>query len=201
MEYWTSPSMLSPLDKRYVIEHHVQLTDLTPGTTYHYKTMSEDAAGNLAVSDKYSFTTLGKPPAAAFTSCCLKISPSEVNIGEEVTISVRVNNTGNVAGSYKVTLKINGVVEATEEVTLNPGESKKVTFVTAKDVAGSYSVVVDEVSGSFTVKEKPAIPPPPPEEVPSVVKPPINWPLIGGVIAGVVIVGLLIFFLVRRRLA
>ncbi|MBA7626871.1 hypothetical protein ES703_34329 [subsurface metagenome] len=159
--------------------------------------MSEDKADNLAVSDVHSFTTLGEAPAAAFTSCCLRISTGEVNIGEEVTISVSVNNTGNVAGSYEVTLKINGAVEATEEVTLNPGDSEKVTFTTAKDVAGSYSVAVNGLSGSFTVKEPvptPAPPPAPPPPAPEA----INWWLIGGIIAAVV-VGLLIFFLVRRR--
>jgi len=60
VEYWTSPSMLSPLDKAYVTEHHIELTDLTPETTYHYRTMSRDRAGNLAVSNEYTFTTLGE---------------------------------------------------------------------------------------------------------------------------------------------
>jgi uncharacterized integral membrane protein len=32
-------------------------------------------------------------------------------------------------------------------------------------------------------------------------KPPINWPLIGGIIAAVVIVGLVIFFVRRKRAA
>jgi len=64
VEYWNSPSMLSPLDEAYVLEHHIQLADLTPGTTYYYRTMSGDRAGNLAVSDEYTFTTLGKEEVA-----------------------------------------------------------------------------------------------------------------------------------------
>ena len=199
VEYWTSPSKLSPLDTAMVINHLVHLTDLTPGTTYHYKTMSRDAAGNLAVSDVHSFTTLGLP--ATFTTSDLSISPAEVDIGEEVTISAKVANTGDVEGTYEVTLKINGVIEETKKVDVDAGASKMVTFTTAKDVAGTYSVAVDGLSGSFTVKEKPAPPEEiPPEEVPPV-KVPINWPLIGGIIAGVVIVGLLVLFLVRRRAA
>jgi len=199
VEYWSSPSKLSPLDTERVINHLVRLTDLTPATTYHYKTMSRDAAGNLAVSDVHSFTTLGLP--ATFTTSDLSISPAEVDIGEEVTISAKVANTGDVEGTYEVTLKINGVIEETKKVDVDAGASKMVTFTTAKDVAGTYSVAVDGLSGSFTVKEKPAPPEEiPPEEVPPV-KVPINWPLIGGIIAGVVIVGLLVFFLVRRRAA
>lgn len=198
VEYWTSPSRLSPLDEKRTYNHLVHLTSLTPGTTYHYKTMSKDAAGNLAVSVKHTFATAGKPPAAIFTSSDLSISPSEVNIGEMVTISVLVTNTGTASDSYKVTFKINGVVEATKEVTLNAGVSKEVTFTTAKDKAATYSVDVNGLSGSFTVKEKPVpVPAPPPPPAPPEVKPPVNWPLIGGLIAAAVIAGLL-FFLIRR---
>ena len=62
VEYWASPSTLSPLDTTLVVNHHVGLTDLTPGTTYHYKTMSKDKAGNLAESAEYTFTTPGQAP-------------------------------------------------------------------------------------------------------------------------------------------
>ena len=40
----------------------IQLTGLTPSTTYHYKTLSKDKAGNLAKSTKYTFTTLEEAP-------------------------------------------------------------------------------------------------------------------------------------------
>jgi len=53
-------------------------------------------------------------------------------------------------------------------------------------VAGSYLVDVNGLSDSFTVKE---------EAAPTS----INWPVLSGVIAGVVIVGLLILLMVRRR--
>jgi hypothetical protein len=200
MEWWSSPSTLSPLDETLVLQHLVKLTGLTPGTTYHYKTMSKDAAGNLAVSPEYTFTTLGKAPAAAFTSSNLSISPSEVDIGGSVTISVLVTNTGSASGSYEVVLKLNGVTEATKKVTVAAAKSESVSFSVSKDKAGTYSVDVDGLKGSFTVKEKPAPPPTAPPVTPEVPKP-INWPLIGVIIGGVVVVGLLVFFLVRRRAA
>jgi len=202
VEYWSSPSNFSPLDTERVIEHLVHLTDLTPATTYHYQVMSADRADNLTVSDEYTFTTLGEVPAAVFTSSNLSTSPSEVNIGETVTISVLITNAGDAAGSYEVTLKINGVVEATKEVTLGPGTSQEVTFSTARDVAGSYTVDVNGHSGSFTVKEKPAPPPPPVTPAPPAPAPPPaaapNWPVIWGITGGV-IAGLVIYWVVRRR--
>ncbi|MBA7705025.1 hypothetical protein ES703_113849 [subsurface metagenome] len=205
VEYWTSPSMLSPLDETLVIQHHVQLTGLTPGTKYYYKTMSMDRAENLAVSDEYTFTTLGKAPAAAFTTSNLSVSPSEVNVGESVTISVLVTNTGNLAGSYEVTFKIDGVAVASEEVTLAAGGSETVTFTAAKDVADSYSVNVNGLTGSFTVIEEvapappaPAAPAPPAPPAPAPPLPSaINWAIVAPIIA--VAVFLAIFLPLRQR--
>jgi parallel beta-helix repeat protein/predicted outer membrane repeat protein len=197
VEYEASPGMLSPLDETYVNEHHVHLTSLTPCTTYNYRTMSMDRAGNLAISDVYTFTTLGE---ATFTSSVLSISPGEVSAGETVNISVVVTNTCSCLGSYTVTLKINDVVEETSEVTLEAGAGESVTFTVSRDEAGAYSVDIDGLSGSFTVTA--------PEEAEdastngaALDEPPVNWPLIGGIIAGVVIIGLLIFFVVRRKAA
>jgi hypothetical protein len=120
---------------------------------------------------------------------------------------VLIHNTGDGSGSYTATLKINGVVEATKEVTLNAGASEEVVFTTAKNVAGGYSVEIDGISGSFAVKEKPAPPPPPPSapEAPTAPTPSpaleIKWPLILGIAGGVVVVGLIILFVIRRRRA
>jgi len=97
-----------------------------------------------------------------------------------------LTNTGGTHGSYTVVLKINGVKEADRTVTIAAGDTLNLIFPVTKEAAGSYSVTVDGLSGSFTVVE------------PSVVT---NWPLLGGIIGAVVIVALLVFFLVfsRRR--
>ncbi len=164
-----------------------------------------DTEANLIVAEIGHFTAFAVlgyevvvPPVlpAAFTVRDLTVSPGEVYIGESASFSVIVANTGGESGSYEVTLKINGVVEEAKEITVTAGASKEVTFTTSKGEAGSYSVEVNGLSGSFTVKEKPApLPlPPPPEKL-------INWRVLGAIIVGVVVVGLLIFFLLRRRRA
>ncbi|MBA7641139.1 hypothetical protein ES703_48812 [subsurface metagenome] len=99
---------------------------------------------------------------AAFTISSLTISPTEVDIGKEVTIGVLIANTGDLTGSYEVTLEIDNVVVSTKEVTLAGGTSQRVTFTATKDVAGTYSVDVSGLTGSFTVKEEvvpPVVPP------------------------------------------
>ncbi|MFC2043980.1 Ig-like domain-containing protein [Chloroflexota bacterium] len=100
------------------------------------------------------------PKPAAFTVSSLSISPSEVNVGEMVTISVMVANTGEATGTHIVTLELNGVAAETREVTVNGGASQKVTFTTARDTAGSYTVSIAALSGKFTVKELPVEKPP-----------------------------------------
>ena len=161
------------------------------------------------------------PRPASLTN--LTISPAEVKTGETVTVSVLVTNPGSIECDYQVQLKVNGSVEETNEVTLAGGASQTVTFTTAKDVAGVYSVTVGALLGTFTVKaalvsvavEKetpsPSTTPQPVAEtssLPSTTTQPvgetptyhINWSILGGLIGGVVvIVTLLVYFLALRR--
>lgn len=204
VEYWSSSTELTPLDERRVLEHLVHLTDLTPATTCDFEVMSRDKAGNLAVSDEYTFTTLGQP--ATFTTTDLTVTPDEVDIGANVTISVSVANTGDLAGSHRVTLKIDNVVVSTKYVALAGGARQKVTFTTSKDVDGTYTVNVDGLAGTFVVKAAPLplLPPSPSPAPPAPLPPlptPINWWLIGGIIAAVIIIGVVVSLVVIRRRA
>lgn len=130
------------------------------------------------------------PPApAAFSVSNLSINPLEVQPKEAVAITLSVANTGGTEGSYNVVLKINGVKEAEKSITLAAGSSQNVSFSVTKEEAGSYSVDINGLSGSFTVAAAPA---PALPAAPA----PIAWWI--WVIVGVVVVGLLAFFLVRR---
>ena len=160
-----------------------------------------DTAANTVsaeVTQLTPFAILAKllPAPAVFTVSDLSISPAEVDIGQEVTISVLVTNTGDLAGSYKVTLKLDQLVVDTKEIVLAGGASQKVTLTTARDVAATYTVDVNGLTGTFVVKAAPPVVPPPVVPPPK----PINWWLIGGIIAAVVVLGVAIsLVLVRRR--
>ncbi|WP_297363875.1 NAD(P)H-dependent oxidoreductase subunit E, partial [Thauera sp.] len=52
----------SPLNANFLTAHSVVLSGLTAGTTYHYRVKSRDAAGNLATSNDFTFTTLSGVP-------------------------------------------------------------------------------------------------------------------------------------------
>ena len=58
----------------------------------------------------------------------LIISPTDIQPGDTVTISVRVRNRGGAQGDYTVVLKINGITEAEETITVRAGGSERAEF-------------------------------------------------------------------------
>ncbi|MFQ5996001.1 MAG: CARDB domain-containing protein [Dehalococcoidales bacterium] len=109
------------------------------------------------VSHFTGFTIMASTRPAAFTASDLTITPTEVDIAQSVTISATATNTGDLAGSYDVTLKINGKVVSTKKVTLAGQASGQVTFTTIQGAPGTYAVNIDGLSGTFTVKSPPPV--------------------------------------------
>jgi hypothetical protein len=64
VEYGTTAAYGSrtALNAAMVTGHTAGLTGLLAGTTYHYRVLSRDAAGNLATSQDFAFTTTAAPP-------------------------------------------------------------------------------------------------------------------------------------------
>lgn len=143
-------------------------------------------AGSFKVMEK---PTPPPPTPTEFAVSDLVVTPPEIYVGESVSIRVLVVNTGGQSGSCNVTLKLNSVVEATKEVTVEAGSSQEVAFSLSKDIVDTYNVDVNGLTGSFTVKEKPE------EVVPSET----NWTLISGIAGGLIVVGLIVFFVIRRK--
>jgi len=171
-------------------------------TTGTYVVQLANLEGTCTVIEPTEPVPAGAP--ASFECSSLSISPVEVNVGETVSISVLVANTGEEEGSYTAILKINGVVEANKDITLDAGASEKVTFILAKDIADSYSVEINGLSGSFIVREEqepvsPVTPPAPQSPEPELTPTPsgINWAILGPVIG--VAVFLAIFLPIRLR--
>ncbi|MFC2019367.1 cohesin domain-containing protein [Chloroflexota bacterium] len=142
------------------------------------------------------------PTPAAFSVSDLLIFPSEVAIGEKVTVSAVITNSGTSGGQYESTLNIDEKVEATRTVEVAAGASKQITFTVSRAVAGSYTVNIDRLSDTFAVKANPPLIPPsaPAEPAPAEPSTAINWPVLGSVIGAVAIaLGLFISSQIRRR--
>ena len=102
------------------------------------------------------FVTLPKPVEplpGEFELSNLTISPSSVTVGESVTISVDVTNTGETNVTGTITLALNDVVETTKTVTVAANETETVTFTVTKSVPGIYAVTIPgtTLTGTFTV--------------------------------------------------
>ena len=146
----------------------------------------------------YSGTPPPPPAPAAFTTTSLSISPTTVNTGEPVTISVLATNIGEEAGIYTITLRINGTVEATQRIVLAGSASQTVSFTTSRYQVGSYSVDVNGIPGYFTVSAAATPPPTTPTPTPQPPAGPSRW-LIGGILAAAVTAVTILLVLRRRR--
>jgi hypothetical protein len=78
------------LNPALVTAHSQVLSGLIAGTTYHYRVKSRDAAGNLAVSSDFTFTTLFGNDAA-FVSQSV---PATMIAGETYAVTVSMLNEG-----------------------------------------------------------------------------------------------------------
>ena len=60
VEYGTTSGIYNNAESSLslTIDHKIDITDLSPSTTYYYIVITADELGNVAVSDEYSFTTL-----------------------------------------------------------------------------------------------------------------------------------------------
>src|SRR5580658_2120198 len=71
VDYGTSAnySTSSALNSSMVSAHSVSITSLSPATLYHFRVKSKNAAGLLATSGDFTFTTAtGTPPTVSITS-------------------------------------------------------------------------------------------------------------------------------------
>jgi len=117
-------------------------------------------------------------------------TPISSKSGSQVNISIRVANTGKAQGVKTLQLKINGNVEAQQEVVLSPGESQVVKFTVNKNTPGTYKASIDPLSADFAITSTAASQQSGDSEIPVV-----------GIIIGVVllIVLLLVVIVYKRR--
>jgi len=156
---WLPKNTSSILITSYEPEHG--WTELEPA----YSDVAQVNKVTVLINQASIFAILAKivpppPPAPAkFKLSELAINPAQTEVGEPVTISAIVQNTGELEGSYTLALKINGEIEQSKETTLAAGESRQVSFTVIKDDPGTYAVAVDGLTGEFIVLAPASSPP------------------------------------------
>jgi len=82
----------------------------------------------------------------------LSISPSSVQVGENVTITATVTNTGTSEKTDTLELILNGETADSQELTLGADDSDTVTFTVTAETSGDYVVELGDAVDIFTVK-------------------------------------------------
>jgi len=115
-----------------------------------------------------------RPAPAKFEVSNLTVSPLQIQLNQEIAISINVANTGGKSSDYTLELKIDRAIKSSKHITLAAGASQTVNFTTIGNTIGKHEV---EVAGLITKFEV----------VKSAGSFKINWWLIGSII-GIIIV-------------
>lgn len=92
-----------------------------------------------------------EPAPAKFEISKLTVSPDQVHINQEITISVDVANTGGKTADYNLEMKVDGKVNSTTQLTIAPGASQVVNFTLTGDSVGKHQVEIAGLVGEFEV--------------------------------------------------
>ena len=142
----TSYGSSTTLNTALANSHSVALSGLSANTLYHYRVRSKDAAGNLAVSNDFTFTTARDTQAPALTSIAannLTMTTAQIvwNSDEPADSQVEYGLTTN----YGVSTPLDLTMVTAHAVTLSNLTANTVYHfrVRSKDVAGNLAVSND----------------------------------------------------------
>ncbi len=177
---------------------HVALIDgLEPGKTYYFTIIAIDEYGNETISPENSFST-------AFDDAKFIITGWEATIdygngSKEVVIDITIKNTGDLPGGHELTLKVNGVIEDSASLTLEPLSSGNISFNATLDQIGFYTIEVNGFKLGLEVPqpvEEPVTPDPDPVSIAEWLK--NNWLIVLGVLLGIILLITIGIIIIRR---
>ena len=101
-------------------------------------------------------TPIIHPLPANFIISDISVAPASGSVAsvdkKTLIVSAKATNIGGIPGECEVTLKIDGAVENTRKVSIDPGKNMFVTFTLSKS-PGTYQIDVNSVKSSFFVED------------------------------------------------
>ena len=146
VEYGTTTAYgsTSSLNLALVTSHSASISGLTAGTLYHYRVRSRDAAGNLATSAEFTFTTSAAPDTTPATVSVT--SPAGgATVSGTFTVTATANDNVGVAG---VQFRLDGANLGAEDTsapfqvfwnTTTASNSSHTLTAVARDAAGNQT--------------------------------------------------------------
>ena len=122
-----------------------------------YKT---DKNGTITVSatkdgfNNNSVSVMVNDLAPIFIVSNLTANPTEVNAGQNVTISANIVNTGRASGNYSAVLYVNNTTVDSKDVYVDVGGNSTLTFSHSEIIPGNYTVELGGQTATYKVKEK-----------------------------------------------
>jgi uncharacterized membrane protein len=99
-----------------------------------------------------SYAIIAHNRSASFTVSDLIISPTQIEEGQSVEISVTIKNTGDLTANYSLIMHVNNSPFGKRQVLLTGGESVNIHFTVNNTIPGTNTVDVNGIAGSFIVK-------------------------------------------------
>lgn len=90
---------------------------------------------------------------AEFKIGSLRLTPSTTMVGESVTMSTTVANTGGMTGTYTAILTVDGEETGRKDVSVGAGQSKEVSFAVSTPTVGDQTVAIGHSSAVMTVHD------------------------------------------------
>lgn len=92
----------------------------------------------------------GKPPANIMLQR-LTVRPQRILVGQSADVRVRVINKGGLPGEYVVVIKVDGKIQKSQSVHLNPGQSTEVDMILMPGTSGIYTVTAGPLGDELWV--------------------------------------------------
>ncbi|MCJ7731468.1 metallophosphoesterase [Candidatus Bathyarchaeota archaeon] len=117
-----------------------------------FKVESTDFAGNTAAEQsKYTATEPEpEPEPANIIYKTITATPTTIETGGQVTITVTLENTGGLSGTETIELLINDQQVDTETVAVTGGATESASFTYTATAAGTYTVKAATKTATFT---------------------------------------------------